>query len=66
MTDISVIGFHEASDEGFEQLFPFIDDDDAKLLGPIQFTPLNIVREALKAASLSSSVCCSFFLNSYR
>ena len=42
--------------KGFEQLFPFFDNDDDKVMGPIQFTTMTLVRQALTMANISSNV----------
>ncbi|KAH7820105.1 uncharacterized protein MONOS_2844 [Monocercomonoides exilis] len=52
--DVSSIGFGEACDEGFEQLFPFLDDDESNVMAPIQFASLELVRSALQIAEICS------------
>jgi hypothetical protein len=54
--DVSCIGFGEACDEGFEQLFPFLDDDSSNDMAPIQFASIPIVRSALTKANVSAAV----------
>ena len=58
--DISFIGFGDSEQEGFEQLFPFFEEDPV-LLAPIQFTPLSSVRTALTLGKVTANVWLSAY-----